>query len=150
LVTIWRKLNASGHGEVVVCNAPGSFGPEIAALDDVTIHRAPPKAFTFLLAFVTARREISRLADVIGSKAVGDATIWFAYPKATSKRLTCDFSRDEGWQALGNIGFEGVRQVAIDEDWSAIRFRRVEFIKKLTRDPDRALSDEARRRLKRR
>ncbi len=26
-------------------------------------------------------------------------------------------------------GFDTVRQVAIDEDWSALRFRRVEFIK---------------------
>jgi hypothetical protein len=26
-------------------------------------------------------------------------------------------------------GFDTVRQVAIDEDWSALRFRRVEYIK---------------------
>mgnify|MGYP005835701873 CR=1 FL=1 len=28
---------------------------------------------------------------------------------------------------------EPVRQVAIDEDWSALRFRRVEYIKTMTR-----------------
>ena len=38
------------------------------------------------------------------------------------------------------VGFEGVRRVAIDDDWSAIRFRRVEFIKKITRDPKRAMT----------
>jgi hypothetical protein len=37
---------------------------------------------------------------------------------------------------LGQAGFEGVRMVAIDEDWSAVRFRRVEFIKTLTRPPE--------------
>lgn len=26
-------------------------------------------------------------------------------------------------------GFRPIRQVAIDEDWSALRFRRVEFVK---------------------
>jgi hypothetical protein len=26
-------------------------------------------------------------------------------------------------------GFDSVRQIAIDEDWSALRFRRVEYIK---------------------
>ena len=36
---------------------------------------------------------------------------------------------------MGKAGFEGVRMVAIDEDWSAVRFRRVEFIKTMTR-PD--------------
>ena len=37
--------------------------------------------------------------------------------------------------------------VAIDEDWSAVRFRRVEFIKNLTRG--RALSPQAKARLAR-
>jgi hypothetical protein len=41
---------------------------------------------------------------------------------------------------LGDAGFEPVRQVAIDEDWSALRFRRVEYIKSMTRDPRRKIS----------
>ena len=36
-------------------------------------------------------------------------------------------------RVLGDAGFEPVRMVAIDEDFSAVRFRRVEFIKTLTR-----------------
>jgi hypothetical protein len=28
------------------------------------------------------------------------------------------------------LGFDTVRQVAIDDDWSALRFRRVEYIKR--------------------
>jgi hypothetical protein len=34
---------------------------------------------------------------------------------------------------MGKAGFEPVRMVAIDEDWSALRFRRVEFIKTMNR-----------------
>jgi hypothetical protein len=33
-----------------------------------------------------------------------------------------------------------VRQVAIDEDWSALRFRKAEFIKAMKRNPDGAIS----------
>ena len=55
-----------------------------------------------------------------------------AYPKGTSKRYTCEFHRDNGWAALEAAGFEGVRMVAIDEDWSALRFRRKEFVKSST------------------
>jgi hypothetical protein len=51
------------------------------------------------------------------------------YPKGTSKRYTCDFNRDSGWEVIRNAGFDSVRQIAIDEDWSALRFRRVEYIK---------------------
>jgi hypothetical protein len=51
------------------------------------------------------------------------------YPKGTSKCYTCDFNRDSGWDVIRNAGFDSVRQIAIDEDWSALRFRRVEYIK---------------------
>ncbi|MBP1154450.1 MULTISPECIES: hypothetical protein [unclassified Paenibacillus] len=49
--------------------------------------------------------------------------LWFAYPKKTSKKYKADISRDEGWQPLIDLGFEGVRLAAIDDDWSDIRFR---------------------------
>jgi hypothetical protein len=55
--------------------------------------------------------------------------IWFAYPKASSKRYRCEFNRDTGWAAVRAVGFDTVRQVAIDGDWSALRFRRIEYIK---------------------
>ena len=45
-------------------------------------------------------------------------------PKGTSKRYKSEIHRDTGWQAIGQAGFEPVRAVAIDEDWSALRFRR--------------------------
>jgi hypothetical protein len=41
---------------------------------------------------------------------------------------------------LGAAGFEGVRMVAIDEDWTAVRFRRAEFIKTMTRGSEWAMS----------
>jgi hypothetical protein len=42
-------------------------------------------------------------------------------------------------------GFEPVRQIAIDEDWSALRFRRTDFIKSMTRDPEHGFQRRARR-----
>jgi len=38
------------------------------------------------------------------------------------------FNRDTGWDVMRSAGFDTVRQVAIDEDWSALRFRRQEHI----------------------
>jgi hypothetical protein len=67
---------------------------------------------------------------VLAGKAEGDALLWFAYPKGTSKNYQCDFNRDTGWSVIRDAGFDTVRQVAIDDDWSALRFRRVEYIKR--------------------
>jgi hypothetical protein len=72
--------------------------------------------------------------------ADGDAQLWMVYPKGSSKKYKCEFNRDTGWTALGVAGYEPVRQVAIDEDWSALRFRKVAFIKTMTRNPDGAIS----------
>ncbi len=55
------------------------------------------------------------------------------YPKGSSKKYSCDFNRDTGWDIMGQYDLESVRAVAIDEDWSALRFRKVDFIKTMKR-----------------
>ena len=74
-------------------------------------------------------------------KAEGDAIVWFAYPKRSSKKYRSQIDRDNGWNILGREGFEPVRMVAIDEDLSAIRFRRATFIKSMTRPKEYRLSE---------
>ena len=75
--------------------------------------------------------------------------MWYCYPKKTSKKYKTDIKRDEAcWQSLGPFNLEGVRQVAIDADWSAVRFRKVEYIKTLKRSARMALSEEAKNRIK--
>lgn len=135
MAPVFGKLNLKDQSEILVLNAPESFEPELAALAGVAVLRelSAAKVVTFALAFVTKQKEVDTLAKAIAKKAKGDAIVWFAYPKGTSKKHKCEFNRDTGWTALGAMGFEPVRQVAIDEDWSALRFRRVEFIKTMKR-----------------
>jgi hypothetical protein len=142
LSDLWKKLNLEDQPEIVLLDAPASFEPSVQALAGVAVHRklAGRSKVSFLLAFVTARRRLEKLAKSAAKKAEGDAIVWIAYPKKSSKRYTCDFSRDSGWEPFGEAGFEAVRQVAIDEDWSALRFRRVEYIKTMKRDQKRAMT----------
>jgi hypothetical protein len=129
--SVFEKLNLKQQREILVVNAPPSFESELHGLEDVTVLRDPKKArvIHFALVFATAQAEVDSLSRILASKAEGDALLWFAYPKGTSKRFKCEFNRDSGWSAMRSTGFDTVRQVAIDEDWSALRFRRVEFIK---------------------
>jgi len=131
MLTIFQKLNLKSQKEILVLNAPESFEQELNGLHDVRVvsEIGKVKAFEFALAFVTKQTEVTRLSKVLAGKAEGDAILWFAYPKGTSKKYKCDFNRDSGWDELKKLGFDTVRAVAIDEDWSALRFRRVEFIK---------------------
>jgi hypothetical protein len=131
MATVFEKLNLGDRQEIVVLHAPESFQSELAQLPVITIHHHLESVADcgFWLTFVTHKAELDKLIPQIVKRAKGDAIVWFAYPKGTSKKLTCDFNRDTGWKKLKKAGFDTVRAVAIDEDWSALRFRRVEFIK---------------------
>ena len=131
MATIFEKLNIGDRQEIVVLNAPDSFQPELAKLPVITIHHHLESVAEcgFWLAFVTRKAEVDKLTPQIVKRARGDAIVWFAYPKGTSKKYKCDFNRDTGWAVLNAAGFDTVRSIAIDEDWTALRFRRVEFIK---------------------
>lgn len=144
MTPLFAKLNLKDQTAILILNAPESFEPELAALTGVAILRDPAKIgqVAFVLAFVTTQSRVDALAQLVAEKTVGDVLVWFAYPKGASKKYRCEFNRDRGWDALGASGFEPVRQVAIDEDWSALRFRRVVFIKKMTRSVLRRFGQE--------
>ncbi|MEL6538001.1 MAG: hypothetical protein AAFQ98_21465 [Bacteroidota bacterium] len=130
-------------------NSPESFGAEVKAMEEFTqvlTDASSVKEVAFALVFATKQIQIDKAIESLNEKLLGDVVLWFAYPKGTSKKYTCDFNRDTGWKTVGEFGFEGVRQVAIDADWSALRFRRVEYIKKLTRRKEMAMTDEAKSR----
>jgi hypothetical protein len=131
MATTFEKLNLKDQREIVVLNAPASFEPELAELAGVRIQRSldAVSELVFSLAFATKKSEVDALAAPLAERAKGDAIVWFAYPKGTSKRYKCDFNRDNRWDALFAKGFDTVRAVSIDEDWSALRLRRKEYIK---------------------
>jgi hypothetical protein len=129
MTPLFKKLNLGKHEVVHVLNAPASFEGELAALSGVTVKRTVSGATEFALAFVVTQAELDAASAKLAKAAKGDAILWVAYPKGTSKKYKCEFNRDSGWKALRREGFDSVRVVAIDEDWSALRFRRAEHIK---------------------
>ena len=131
MATLFEKLNLKGQLEILVLHAPASFEQELARLPGVAVHRTLESTpeIRFSLAFVTRQAEVDAIVPQVAARAKGDAIVWFAYPKGTSKKYKCDFNRDTGWAALHAAGFDTVRSIAIDEDWTGLRFRRKEFIK---------------------
>jgi hypothetical protein len=128
---VFAKLNLKDQRTISVLNSPDSFKAALASLRGVEVINAldADAAPEFVLAFVTRQAEVDKLSQAIASRTKGDAIVWFAYPKGTSRKYSCEFNRDTGWAVLRKLGFNTVRQVAIDEDWTALRFRRAEFIK---------------------
>lgn len=136
MTPLFKKMNFKGQEALYVLHAPDSFLPEMNEMSRSTSVKTTlqgAKAVPFFIGFVTRQKEVDELAKTLGAMVQEDEVIWFAYPKGTSKKYTCEFNRDTGWKELGKRGFESVRMVAIDEDWSALRFRRAENIKTMKR-----------------
>jgi len=151
MTPLFKKLNFKDHIQILVLNSPESFETELLEMISLTKIEKDVnevKEIGFAIIFVNTQAQIDDYIDIVFPKLEGDAVLWFCYPKSSSKKYRCEFNRDTGWSSLGKYNLEGVRQVAIDEDWSALRFRKIEYIKTLTRREDFALSEEGKKRTK--
>ena len=151
MTPLFKKLNFKDQEQILVINAPTSFDPELSGMAEfagIKKDIKKVKTIEFVIIFVLTQEQIDNSIELIFPKLNGDAVLWYCYPKGTSKKYKCDFNRDTGWETLGNYNLEGVRQVAIDEDWSALRFRKTEYIKTLTRRESYAISKDGKERTK--
>jgi hypothetical protein len=140
---ILNKLQYKNQDPVLVLNAPAEFQPVIAAWKKLAaINTAIDKGrkYAFAIGFVQSADEILQYGIPMAKQMEVDGLFWMAYPKKSSKKYSSAISRDEGWAPLGSLGFEGVRMVAIDEDWSALRLRKAEHIGKMIRRQGMAMS----------
>ncbi|MGB4773836.1 MAG: hypothetical protein WBP45_01570 [Daejeonella sp.] len=151
MTQLFKKLNFKGQKEIFVINSPTEFTHELETMMKITSVKTDLKdckELEFILAFVKTKPEVDKMALIIEQKLKGDGLVWFAYPKGTSKKYKAEINRDNGWESIANIGLETVRAVAIDEDWSALRFRRVEFVKPMNRNEKIAITEEGKLRTK--
>jgi len=149
LTPLFQKLNFKDHSSIVLQNSPESFKVEMREMSKVTtVLEGADEAgsIDFVLCFAVRIDEIKDFLSKNISKLQGDAIIWICYPKQSSKKYKSEINRDMGWEFMAEHELEPVRQVAIDEDWSALRFRKVSYIKNITRRESFAVTDEAKKR----
>ena len=110
-------------GKLIVMNAPQGYAGQLAQeLKDLTVSpRAAGQAEAVLL-FVNSLAEVDKLTLKASQLVKPEGMLWIAYPKGTSKVKT-NVNRDKLWAAVQPIGWQPVRQIALDEVWSAMRFK---------------------------
>ena len=74
-----------------------------------------------VIAFAATFADVKGNAGPVVDAAKADRIAWLAYPKAG--QLGTDLNRDVLREHMLQKGVEGVRLVAIDGVWSAMRFR---------------------------
>jgi hypothetical protein len=79
-----------------------------------------PSTADAVIGFAVHRDDLGQLAPVIAAARAGRLA-WIGYPKGG--KLGTDLNRDRLAQALAFDGIQPVRQISIDDTWSALRFR---------------------------
>ncbi|HEY0443491.1 MAG TPA: hypothetical protein VGC90_04635 [Candidatus Limnocylindrales bacterium] len=67
------------------------------------------------------------------------AALWVLYPKASR----ADINRDSLWPILAEHGFRPITQIAVDEVWSALRFRKLNAAEVAAANPPRSADPTA-------
>jgi hypothetical protein len=130
--TLLEKLNYKGQKRIVLINAEKNFKlAPLTELKDIQIDseidlRYP---YDFMIIFIRKVTEVKEIVPVALHNLAVDGVLWFCYPKKSSKKYSSDIDRDHGWKALNDLEFFGIRLVTIDDNWSAMRFRNIKYIK---------------------
>jgi hypothetical protein len=116
---VTAKLQIKPGQRIATLAAGSGDVPAVASAD--ANPPAEPDVADVIVAFARNRADLATVAAPALTAARQDKLAWIAYPKAG--QLGTDLNRDILASELSGQGVQPVRQVAIDETWSALRFR---------------------------
>ena len=121
--TLVQKMIIKPGYKVIVINPPEGYlqtisdFPEDAGLIEINTQPAD-----VIQVFVKTLEEVIHNVESWKMNLKPTGILWITYPKGTSKVKT-DLNRDILWQQLKGYHLEGVAMVAVDQTWSAMRFK---------------------------
>jgi len=116
-----RKLGLNPGMRALIVGPPPGYLKILAPLR-LSLGSRPTGTYPFVQVFATKLSEIIKFAKPLSKYAAPNALIWISYPKKTSK-AEGELSRDVIREAMSGAGWRTVSIIAIDEIWSALRFR---------------------------
>jgi len=95
---------------------------------DATVSHDGNGPFDAVIVFIpTSATLTTHSAAAIAALKPG-GLMWLAYPKKTGA-IASDMTRERAWEAFSALDWRPVSQIALDDTWSALRFRPVADVK---------------------
>lgn len=124
MTTLPKKLQLKAGQSLMLVNPPAGYENYLATEGIVIAEKSDA-----VLIFTNSLAEVEKIVPPAFESVFEDALVWVAYPKGSSGVKT-DVNRDRLWDALKRTGWRPVRQIALDDTWSALRFRPAEKVGK--------------------
>ena len=118
-----KKLQIKPDKRWLFFNAPENYLTSLEPLPDGVIAVFEPKGnFDGVQLFVKDRNELASSLKIIAPVLNPDTVFWVSYPKKSSG-IVSDLEMMSSWDELVKYGLRGVAAAAINETWTALRFR---------------------------
>ena len=126
-VELLKKLQVKAGTRLWLINVPEHVAEALTAGAEVEpVRHGEP--FDGAIAFCLNPTEVESFAGQILQGLPEDGLLWFAYRKGEAAKAS-GLSRDVGWTALNAKGFNPVRSIAFDDEWTGLRFRHDTMVK---------------------
>lgn len=116
-----KKLLIKPGNRIALVNPPDGYADRLEPLPEGAAVVELQPGLDVVQVFAQDRAELRRAAGALTSVREG-GLLWVCYPKG-GRRAGTDLNRDLLWEELGRSGLTGVTLVAVDDTWSAMRFR---------------------------
>jgi hypothetical protein len=118
----------AGHTVLLIAAPPEAealLGPMPADASVTTEGQRPCDA---VIVFVPTSATLTAHSERAIAAVKTGGLLWLAYPKKTGG-IASDMQRERAWEAFAHLDWRPVSQIALDDTWSALRFRPVADLK---------------------
>jgi len=125
MTSLAQKLRVPASRAVVV-NGPAGYAEALGVARHTEL-----ADLDFVQLFVSSAAELRSLGPAAIRSVRPDGLLWITYPKGGGSRGQTDLPATPWWhrrdvlgEITGETGYVPVAQVAVDDHWTALRFRR--------------------------
>ncbi|MDN5287850.1 MAG: hypothetical protein JWR38_4124 [Mucilaginibacter sp.] len=124
-----KKLLIKPNSRWLFFNTPANYTDSLTPLPaSVEIVFNTEGCFDGIQLFVTTSAELAAELAIIAPLLKDNTIFWIIYPKKSS-RITTDLEMMSSWNAPTQYGLRPVASAAVNEVWTALRFRPIEQVK---------------------
>ena len=120
--SVAQKLFIREGYTVLLVNAPMGYQETLGQLPKgAKVVTKSSKPVEFIQIFAATKAEMTELFRKAKPVLKEDGLLWATYPKAG--QMDTDLKRETVWECGQSVGMRPVSQIAVDDVWSALRFK---------------------------
>ena len=125
-----KKLLIKAAQRILLVNPPVNYPELLTPLPhNAILITVPEGTFDVIQLFVINKAELKRDLKWLQSHFSKDTVFWITYPKKSSG-IPSDLEMMQSWDETTIYGLSGVSAAAINDTWTALRFRPAEQVKR--------------------